>query len=94
MVTTWLVAKRRGYLPDLATIPSAREVGQSFVESVWALAFPVILIVGFRFGFFTATEAGAFLVFYALFIGTVVYRELTFPGSTTRSPSRSPISAW
>jgi tripartite ATP-independent transporter DctM subunit len=79
MVTTWLVAKRRGYLPDLATIPSAREVGQSFVESVWALAFPVILIVGFRFGFFTATEAGAFLVFYALFIGTVVYRELDLP---------------
>src|SRR5690606_33247025 len=30
-----------------------------------------------RFGFFTATEAGAFLVFYALFIGVFVYRELT-----------------
>jgi tripartite ATP-independent transporter DctM subunit len=43
-----------------------------------ALAFPVILIVGFRFGFFTATEAGAFLVFYALFVGFFVYRELTF----------------
>ena len=48
----------------------------SFGESVWALAFPVILIVGFRFGFFTATEAGAFLVFYALFIGIFIYREL------------------
>ena len=32
---------------------------------------------GFRFGFFTATEAGAFLVFYALFIGCFVHRELT-----------------
>jgi tripartite ATP-independent transporter DctM subunit len=39
--------------------------------------FPIILIVGFRFGIFTATEAGVFLVFYALFIGAVVYRELT-----------------
>lgn len=38
----------------------------------------MILIVGFRFGFFTATEAGAFLVFYALFVGVFVYRELSF----------------
>ena len=77
MVTAWLVAKRHGYEPDLAKPPSFKELWASFLESIWALAFPVILIVGFRFGFFTATEAGAFLVFYALFIGFFVYRELT-----------------
>jgi tripartite ATP-independent transporter DctM subunit len=76
MATAWLVAKQRGYGADLPHIPSGRELWASFAESVWALAFPVILIVGFRFGFFTATEAGAFLVFYALFIGIFVYREL------------------
>ncbi len=78
MGTTWIVAKRNGYLPDLESPPTARELGASFLESIWALAFPFILIVGFRFGFFTATEAGVFLVFYSLFIGTVVYRELTW----------------
>ena len=78
MGTVYLVAKRRGYGADLPEIPTARELGKSFVDSIWALAFPVILIVGFRFGLFTATEAGVFLVFYALFIGTVIYRELTF----------------
>jgi tripartite ATP-independent transporter DctM subunit len=76
MVTTWIVAKRNGYMPDLAAPPKARELWESFLESIWALAFPFILVIGFRFGFFTATEAGVFLVFYALFIGTVVYREL------------------
>ena len=76
MVTTWLIAKYKGYQPVLSSPPSLREVGASFLESIWALAFPVILVVGFRFGFFTATEAGVFLVFYALFIGTLVYREL------------------
>ncbi|MEQ9326863.1 MAG: TRAP transporter large permease [Rhodospirillales bacterium] len=76
MATTSIVAKRRGYVPDLKERPTARELLASFGESVWALAFPVILIVGFRFGFFTATEAGAFLVFYALFIGIFIYREL------------------
>lgn len=77
MVSTWIVAKRNGYEPDLSGPPTVRQLLASFRESLWALAFPVILIVGFRFGFFTATEAGAFLVFYALFIGFFVYRELT-----------------
>ena len=77
MLAAWLVAKRNGYEPDLAEPPTFRQLLVSFRESIWALAFPVILIVGFRFGFFTATEAGAFLVFYALFIGFFVYRELT-----------------
>jgi tripartite ATP-independent transporter DctM subunit len=77
MVTSWIVAKRKGYVPDLERIPTARELGASFVDSIWSLMFPIILIVGFRFGIFTATEAGVFLVFYALFIGAVVYRELT-----------------
>ncbi|PHP67758.1 C4-dicarboxylate ABC transporter [Zhengella mangrovi] len=77
MITAWIVARRNGYAPDLAAPPSLSELWSSFRESLWALAFPVILIVGFRFGFFTATEAGAFLVFYALFVGFFIYRELT-----------------
>ncbi|WP_274426435.1 TRAP transporter large permease [Chelativorans sp. YIM 93263] len=76
MGTTWLVAKRNGYAAEVGKLPTGREVWASFLDSVWALAFPVILIVGFRFGFFTATEAGVFLVFYALFVGTLIYREL------------------
>lgn len=77
MFTAWVVAKVHGYAPALAAPPERGALWDSFRESVWALMFPVILIVGFRFGIFTATEAGAFLVFYALFIGVFVYRELT-----------------
>src|SRR5690606_14333222 len=69
MVTAWFIARRNNYAADLAEVPSFRGVWISFLDSIWALAFPVILIVGFRFGLFTATEAGAFLVFYALCIG-------------------------
>ncbi|MBX2831713.1 MAG: TRAP transporter large permease [Rhodospirillales bacterium] len=78
MGTSWFVAHKNGYKPDLPKVPSGKELLSSFFESVWALAFPVILIVGFRFGLFTATEAGAFLVFYALCVGLFVYRELDF----------------
>lgn len=78
MFTTWVVAKRNGYAPVTEGLPSGRDLWVSFKDSIWALAFPFILIVGFRFGFFTATEAGAFLVFYASFIGFFVYRELNW----------------
>ena len=41
-----------------------------------ALMMPLIVIGGFRFGIFTPTEAGVVAAVYALFLGTVVYREL------------------
>ncbi len=78
MITAWFVARRNGYAADLPELPKLKDLWASFLDSIWALAFPVILIVGFRWGLFTATEAGAFLVGYALVIGFFVYRELTW----------------
>ncbi len=78
MSATWLIARHRGYAPDLVRPPRAAELGRSFLDSIWALMFPVFLIIGFRFGFFTATEAGVFLVIYAIAVGALIYRELTF----------------
>ncbi len=43
----------------------------------WALMLPVIIIGGLRFGIFTPTEAAVVAAAYALFVGVVVYRELT-----------------
>lgn len=78
MLATFFVSKARGYAPDLPERPSIRDLGRSFLDSIWALMFPVFLIIGFRFGFFTATEAGVFLVIYAILVGALAYRELTW----------------
>ena len=75
-----LVARRRGYPPERAHYPSMGEVWKGFKESVWALMFPLLLIGGIRFGWFTASEAGAFAVVYAFFVGMFIYRELTLAG--------------
>lgn len=77
LAITGVIAKRAGYAAETDSLPAARDLWKSFKECIWALMFPIILIIGFRFGIFTATEAGAFLVFYSLFIGLFVYRELT-----------------
>ena len=47
------------------------------MESIWALLFPILLIVLIRFGVMTPSESGAFAVFYALIVGAFIYKELT-----------------
>ncbi len=51
-------------------------VGRATVQAAWALFMPVIILGGIYGGVFTPTEAAAVAVFYALFVGMVVYREI------------------
>lgn len=69
-------AKRRGYRPERDRLPSVREVAIATWKSIWAVLFPVMLLLGLRFGFFTPSEIGAFAVVYAIYIGVIAYREL------------------
>jgi tripartite ATP-independent transporter DctM subunit len=63
---------------DLPSPPKASwaERGKALRDSLWAMALPVLIIGGLRFGLFTPTEAAVVAAVYALFVGTFVYREL------------------
>jgi tripartite ATP-independent transporter DctM subunit len=45
-------------------------------DSTWALVLPCIVLVGLKMGVFTPTEAAVVAAVYALFVATVVYKEL------------------
>ena len=45
-------------------------------DAAWALLMPVIILGGIYGGVFTPTEASVVAVFYALFVGVFVYREV------------------
>lgn len=80
MVTVTITSRKYKYDvpdPDVEKI-TVKEILVDLKDSIWALLFPVILIVGIRFGLFTPSEAGAFAVVYALVIGKFVYKELTW----------------
>jgi len=53
------------------------ERAKTFKDAGWALFLPVIIIGGLRFGIFTPTEAAAVAAVYALFVGMVIYKEIT-----------------
>jgi tripartite ATP-independent transporter DctM subunit len=78
MLTVRFTAKKRGYMPERSKPASLKEIGAASLDGVWALLFPVILIVGIRFGVFTPSESGAFACMYAIFVGVVIYRELNW----------------
>src|SRR5699024_7468545 len=78
MITVRITAKRREYLPETTQRATLKEVGNAAVSGAWALGFPILLIAGIRFGIFTPSESGAFACGYAVFVGAVVYRELTW----------------
>ena len=72
---TWWLLVRKEQL-EVAPRRSASEILMALKEATFALVLPVIVIVGLKFGVFTPTEAAVVAAVYALFVSTVVYREL------------------
>lgn len=71
----WLVSRKESaqLTPKLPWGARLRLIGQGF----WALLLPVIIIGGLKFGVFTPTEAAVVAAMYAMFVGLVIYRELS-----------------
>lgn len=80
MITVHFTAKKYGYEPPTHKYEpiDKKELRYTLKESIPALLFPIILLVGIRIGLFTPSEGGAFAVVYAIFIGKFVYKELTW----------------
>jgi len=57
---------------------SWKKLGKTFVDSIWALGMPIIILGGIYSGVFTPTESAAVACVYAILVGCFVYRELTF----------------
>ena len=57
---------------------SLKRAAKSFLDAIWAILAPAIILGGIYSGLFTPTEASAVACFYCLIIGLFVYRELNF----------------
>lgn len=78
MVTTYLIAKRRKYVVADSKKPTFKTLAIAAWEAKWALLFPVALVLAIRGGVFTPSEVGAFAVVYAIAIGFLAHREMTW----------------
>lgn len=75
MIAVYITAKIRNY--PKGERASLKEVWESFKGASLALVMPIIIIGGILSGLFTPTEAAMVACVYALFLGLVVYREIS-----------------
>lgn len=66
---------RRGYGMSGERKFKAGEIGKSFIDAIWALLAPIIILGGIYSGLFTPTEASGVCCFYCLIVGLFIYRE-------------------
>ena len=76
MIYVFFVGRRHGYY--VTERPGLARLAISFVKAFPALLTPVIIVGGMTLGVFSPTEAATVAVLYALFLGFVLYRDLTF----------------
>lgn len=76
MIMVYILARLRNYPREQKA--TVRQMGRSFLSAIVPLMTPIIIIGGIFVGIFSPTEAAVVAAIYALFLGTVVYRELTW----------------
>ena len=76
MLTTYIIARRRNYGGSGAPFTWGPFL-RALWEGKWSLGAPVLILGGIYGGAFTPTEAAGVAVFYSLFVGLFIYKELT-----------------
>jgi len=78
MVGSYILSVKRNY-PKGAKF-SLKTFGKQIVDSFWALAAVIIVVVGVVGGIFTATESAAIAVIYSLFVSVFIYKGISWKG--------------
>jgi C4-dicarboxylate transporter DctM subunit len=73
----YFISRKRGY-KGLTERWSAGDIGRAFRHGIWSLLAPLIILGGIYTGLFTPTESAIVAIFYTLFVGIVLHRELSF----------------
>ena len=76
MITTYIIARQRNY-GGTGDRFSWGPFLKAAWDGKWSIGAPVLILGGIYGGAFTPTEAAGVAVFYALFVGLFIYRELT-----------------
>ncbi|WP_136652654.1 TRAP transporter large permease [Paracoccus aeridis] len=76
IAVAWWISRKKGWKGTEAV--RAGELGRAFVDAIPAMIAPIIIVGGIRAGVFTPTEAAGAGVAYALIVGGLFYRTLTW----------------
>lgn len=75
LIMNYIRCRMRGFHGSSERL-SLHKIASACYRGFWALMAPVVILGGIYSGFFTPTEAAVIAIFYTLFVGAVIYREL------------------
>ncbi len=74
MIITYVIARKEHWPHDEKA--AWKERGKAFLDAIWALFMPIIIVVGMLSGIFTPTEAAVVASVYSFIVGKFIYKEL------------------
>lgn len=75
LIANYYRSKKRGYT-GITDSWSFDEMKQTLKSGIWSILAPLIILGGIYTGFFTPTESAVVAIFYTLFVGIFLHREL------------------
>lgn len=79
VIMNYFISRRSGYR-GLTDRWQGGDIRAALRRGLWAIAAPVIILGGIYTGLFTPTESAIVAIFYTLFVGFAVHRELSLQG--------------
>ncbi len=77
LIMNYLTSKKNGYV-GLTDKWCGSDIVTSMRKGFWSILAPVIILGGIYTGLFTPTESAIVAIFYTLFVGLFLHRELKF----------------
>lgn len=74
-IFTYFISKKKNWGGHGHTASGA-EIGKAFMDALWGIFSPIIVLGGIYSGWLTPTESAAVAVIYSFIIGVFVYKEL------------------
>jgi len=75
LIINYYRSKKRGYT-GISDKWSVADMGRSLRTGIWSILAPLIILGGIYTGFFTPTESAVVAIFYTLFVGVFLHKEL------------------
>jgi len=75
LIMNYVICKKRGY-HGTAEGWSATVIARAFKDGFWSILAPLVILGGIYTGYFTPTESAIVAIFYTLFVGFFIHKEL------------------
>ena len=79
MGVNYLLCRKKGYVGTVHRW-SGQTIVKAIKEGFWSILAPIVILGGIYTGFFTPTEAAVVAIFYTLFVGIFIHKELRLKG--------------